>query len=69
MPWGERLSSRLDELANEIEGRRVKANASFSKFFYMGCHWKAWPRLKVGLSTLNSQLRKIPHRCARMLGF
>lgn len=34
----------------------------------LGYHQKLWPRVRVGLPTLNYPLKEIPHRCARLPG-
>lgn len=35
---------------------------------YFGCH-QVWPKLTEGLPTSNDLLKKIPHKCAPLLGF
>ena len=61
------LHHRVDELASESEGKQAKSKEPV--FFKVGCHQKAWPRFRMGLSASNNLIKKIPHRSAQGLGF
>lgn len=64
-PVIECLSKSTDELVSENEGKKKKL--PFYMPFYVGYHQKMCPD-RVGLPTLNYPLKKIPHRCACLLG-
>lgn len=43
-----------------VKVSRQKAKASLFHVFYVDCHKKAWPRVRMGLLTSNNQIKRNP---------
>lgn len=67
----------MNDLASDSEGKQGK-QPSFFPVLFCGLKHRVWPRFSVGLLTSSDtgffppqiiQSRKVPHRCAQLLGF
>lgn len=51
-------SNRIDAAASKSDSKQAKKKKVSSLSFYLGCHQKMTPTVKVGLSTSNNLKKK-----------